>query len=331
MDNLSIILMLAGFVLSFCCAINAIRGKTNKKIWYGMIAAYIGFGVCCAVSQRDGRNIGIAFMLICFCYIVKVVWVFLKAAVKHEKYRAKMDLITLAVTFALFIVGMMLPYDKVAAAERAAESEARAIEKAASSAAAASSKAEEERQKQAESEAAASREAESQRIAEEAASQAAADSKRAEDELNANSDSVFHEAASKTASARSESASSEQVASSASSHNPDDDIPVLDLDDYAKQAADNAVKAKDKYAGRQYKVTYQVNSVSDAMIKLDNPYTVMFSVNFVTSHSIGYTVYMAGFPESEKNKISQLSPGQTITFVGDFDGNRFTDCRFIVP
>ena len=81
-------------------------------------------------------------------------------------------------------------------------------------------------------------------------------------------------------------ASSEHVASSASSHNPDDDIPTLDLDDYAKQAADNAVKAKDKYAGKQYKVTYQVNSVSDAIIKLDNPYTVMFSVNFVTSHSI---------------------------------------------
>lgn len=129
----------------------------------------------------------------------------------------------------------------------------------------------------------------------------------------------------------SEPASSEQVASSASSHNPDDDIPTLDLDDYAKQAADNAVKAKDKYAGKQYKVTYQVNSVSDAMIKLDNPYTVMFSVNFVTSHSIGYTVYMAGFPENEKDKISRLSPGQTVTFVGDFDGNKFTDCRFIVP
>lgn len=129
----------------------------------------------------------------------------------------------------------------------------------------------------------------------------------------------------------SEPASSEQVASSASSHNPDDDIPTLDLDDYAKQAADNAVKAKDKYAGKQYKVTYQVNSVSDAMIELDNPYTVMFSVNFVTSHSIGYTVYMAGFPENEKDKISMLSPGQTVTFVGDFDGNKFTDCRFIVP
>lgn len=128
-----------------------------------------------------------------------------------------------------------------------------------------------------------------------------------------------------------EPASSEKLASSASSHNPDDDIPTLDLDDYAKQAADNAVKAKDKYAGKQYKVTYQVNSVSDMMVKTNNPYTVMFSVNFVTSHSIGYTVYMAGFPENEKDKISRLSPGQTVTFVGDFDGNKFTDCRFIVP
>ena len=68
-----------------------------------------------------------------------------------------------------------------------------------------------------------------------------------------------------------EPASSEKLASSASSHNPDDDIPTLDLDDYAKQAADNAVKAKDKYAGKQYKVTYQVNSVSDMMVKTNNP------------------------------------------------------------
>lgn len=74
MDNLGIVLMLAGFVLSFCCAVNAIRGKPNKKIWYSMIAAYISFGICYAISERDARNIGIAFMLICFCYIVKVVW-----------------------------------------------------------------------------------------------------------------------------------------------------------------------------------------------------------------------------------------------------------------
>lgn len=148
----------------------------------------------------------------------------------------------------------------------------------------------------------------------------------------AESDSKLQEVASEVKQPESsETVSSEHTESSASSHNPDDDIPTLDLDDYAKQAADNAVKAKDKYAGKQYKVTYQVNSVSDAMIKLDNPYTVMFSVNFVTSHSIGYTVYMAGFPENEKDKISRLSPGQTVTFVGDFDGNKFTDCRFIVP
>lgn len=185
MDNISVILMLAGFVLSFCCAINAIRGKPNKKTWYWMIVAYIGFGICYAASQRDARNIGIAFMLICFCYIVKVVWGFLKAAIKHEKYHCKKDLLVLIAVFVLFIVGMMLPYDKAAAAQRAAESEAREIEKAASSAAAASSKAEAERQKQAESEAAASRDAESKRLAEEAESKVASDSKKVEEERNA--------------------------------------------------------------------------------------------------------------------------------------------------
>lgn len=195
MDNISIILMLAGFVLSFCCAINAIRGKPNKKTWYWMIAAYIGFGVCYAASQRDARNIGIAFMLICFCYIVKVVWGFLKAAIKHEKYHCKKDLLVLIAVFVLFIVGMMLPYDKAAAAQRAAESEVREIEKAASSAAAASSKAEAERQKQAESE-------------------AASDSKKAEDERNAAIKAESERLAAEMANSKKEEpASNEQSAS----------------------------------------------------------------------------------------------------------------------
>ena len=191
MDNISIILMLAGFVLSFCCAINAIRGKPNKKTWYWMMAAYIGFGVCYAASQKDARNIGIAFMLICFCYIVKVVWGFIKAAIKHEKYHCKKDLLVLIAVFVLFIVGMMLPYDKAAAAQRAAESEAREIEKAASSAAAASSKAEAERQKQAESE-------------------AASDSKKAEDERNAAIKAESERLAAEIANSKKEEAASKE-------------------------------------------------------------------------------------------------------------------------
>ena len=214
MDNLGIVLMLAGFVLSFCCAVNAIRGKPNKKIWYGMIASYVGFGICYAISERDARNIGITFMLICFCYIVKVVWGFLKAAIKHEKYHCKKDLLVLIAAFVLFIVGMMLPYDKAAADQRAAESEAREIEKAASSAAAASSKAEKERQKQAESEAAASRDAESKRLAEEAASQAAADSKKTEEERNATIKAESERLAAEAASSKKEAPASKEQSES---------------------------------------------------------------------------------------------------------------------
>ena len=259
MDNISIILMLAGFVLSFCCAINAIRGKPNKKTWYWMMAAYIGFGICYAASQKDARNIGIAFMLICFCYIVKVVWGFLKAAIKHEKYHCKKDLLVLIAVFVLFIVGMMLPYDKAAAAQRAAESESRAIEEAASSAAAASSKAEAERQKRAESEAAASRDAESKRLKEEAESKAASDSKKAEEERNA-----AIRAESEKIAASSKAAAEKKISSASTS------TVELSEDEYKAKCVEvdykDLCRYPEKYSHKRIKVKAKIQQVMDASL-----------------------------------------------------------------
>lgn len=357
MDNLGIVLMLAGFVLSFCCAINAIRGKPNKKIWYGMIAAYISFGVCYAVSEKDARNIGIAFMLIWFCYIVKVVWGFLRAIIKREKYQAKRDLIALVVVFVLFIVGMMLPYDKAAAAERAAESEARAIENAASSAAAASSKAEEEKQKQAESEAAASREAESQRIADEAASQAAADSKKAEEERNAAlkaeserraaeaaASSKKEEPASKEQSesekakeeernaairaesekraASSKAASTSKKAASASSSTKA--VATLDFDAAYKEYKANEVRAEETYGDKRYRVTGTVNGLTDSGLG-----NLFGSTTVTLVRQVGNTTvyFFASFPKDQKDAIMKINTGDEITFVGEYSKMSFYSCE----
>ena len=183
MEYLYAILLIAGFVLTACCAITAVRGKTCSKLWYVTVAVYIAYGICASVTLKDLRQIGVGFLFVCACYVAKIAWNFLKAKIKHEKYCVKTDLVIFAATLVLFIVGMMLPYDKAAAAQRAAESEAREIEKAASSAAAASSKAEanaaseKAAKEKAESEAAASRKAEEEK--------AAADSKRAESEAAA--------------------------------------------------------------------------------------------------------------------------------------------------
>lgn len=316
MDNISIILMLAGFVLSFCCAINAIRGKPNKKTWYWMIAAYTGFGVCYAASQRDARNIGIAFMLICFCYIVKVVWGFLKAAIKHEKYHYKKDLLVLIAVFVLFIVGMMLPYDKAAAAQRAAESEAREIEKAASSAAAASSKAEAERQKQAESEAAASRDEESKRLKEEAESKAASDSKKAEEERNA-----AIRAESEKQSASSKSSSKPKKSSSSSSEQA---VTAIDFNAVYKEYKSNEVRAEETYGNKRYRVTGTVNGLTDSGL------ANLFGGTTVTLvRQVGNTTvyFFASFSKDQKDAIMKINTGDEITFVGEYSKMSFYSCE----
>jgi hypothetical protein len=183
MEYLYAILLIVGFILTACCAIVAVSGKTCNKLWYMTMAAYIAYGVCASVALKDWRQIGVGFLFVCACYATKIAWNALKAKIKHEKYSAKTNLAIFAATLVLFIVGMMLPYDKVAEAQRTAEAEARALENAASSAAAASSKAEAKAasekaaKEKAESEAAASKKAEEEK--------AIADSQRAASEAAA--------------------------------------------------------------------------------------------------------------------------------------------------
>ena len=183
MEYLYAVLLIVGFILTVCCVIVAVKGKTCSRLWCVTMAAYISYGVCASVALKDWRQIGVGFLFVCACYFAKIAWNALKAKIKHEKYSAKTDLAILAATLVLFIIGMMLPYDKAAEAQRTAEAEARALEKAASSAAAASSKAEAKAasekaaKEKAESEAAASKKAEDEK--------AIADSQRAASEAAA--------------------------------------------------------------------------------------------------------------------------------------------------
>lgn len=317
MDNISIILMLAGFVLSFCCAINAIRGKPNKKTWYWMMVAYIGFGVCYAASQKDARNIGIAFMLICFCYIVKVVWGFLKAAIKHEKYHCKKDLLVLIAVFVLFIVGMMLPYDKTAAAQRAAESEAREIEKAASSAAADSKKAEEERNAaiKAESERLAAEVASSKK--EEPASKEQSESEKAkEEERNA-----AIRAESEKQSASSKSSSKLKKSSSSASEQA---VTAIDFNAVYKEYKSNEVRAEETYGNKRYRVTGTVNGLTDSGL------ANLFGGTTVTLvRQVGNTTvyFFASFSKDQKDAIMKINTGDEITFVGEYSKMSFYSCE----
>ena len=158
MEILGVLLAFVGFALGIYEIINTLRGKENKRVLCGVVIAYLGYGVFNSVSQKDLRHFGIAFLFGLIFYAIRVLCVFLRMVVKHEKRSLRKNLIVVAVLLVGFIAGMMLPYDKEEEAKRAAESDARMIEKAASSQAANS---------RTDSEAATGREAELQHTTEE--------------------------------------------------------------------------------------------------------------------------------------------------------------------
>lgn len=158
MEILGVLLAFVGFALGIYEIINTLRGKGNKRVLCGVAIAYLGYGVFNSVSQKDLRHFGIAFLFGLIFYAIRVLCVFLRMVVKHEKRSLRKNLIVVAVLLVGFIAGIMLPYDKEEEAKRAAESDARMIEKAASSQAANS---------RTDSEAATGREAELQHTTEE--------------------------------------------------------------------------------------------------------------------------------------------------------------------
>ena len=140
MKILGVLLAFVGFALGIYEIINTLRGKENKRVLCGVAIAYLGYGVCYSVSQKDLGYLGVAFLFGLIFYAIRVMCVLLRMAAKREKRSLKNDLIVLAVLLVGFIVGMMLPYDKEEEAKRTAESNARMIERAASSAQSANSR-----------------------------------------------------------------------------------------------------------------------------------------------------------------------------------------------
>ena len=137
MEILGVLLAFVGFALGIYEMINTLRGKENKRILCGIAIAYLGYGVCYSVFQKDLRHFGVAFLFGLIFYAIRVLCGFLRMVAKHEKRSFRKNLIVLAVLLVGFIAGMMLPYEE---AKRTAESDARMIEKAASSAQAANSR-----------------------------------------------------------------------------------------------------------------------------------------------------------------------------------------------
>ena len=134
MEILGVLLAFVGFALGIYEIINTLRGKENKRVLCGVVIAYLGYGIFNSVSQKDLRHFGVAFLFGLIFYAIRLLCVFLRMVAKHEKRSFRKNLIVLAVLLVGFIAGMMLPYDKAEEAKRAAESNARMVERAASSA-----------------------------------------------------------------------------------------------------------------------------------------------------------------------------------------------------
>ena len=131
MKILGVLLAFVGFALGIYEIINTLRGKENKRVLCGVVIAYLGYGVCYSVSQKELRHFGGAFLFGLIFYVIKVLCGFLRMVAKHEKRSFRKNLIVLAVLLVGFIAGMMLPYDKEEEAKRTAESVASVMEKAA--------------------------------------------------------------------------------------------------------------------------------------------------------------------------------------------------------
>lgn len=134
MKILGVLLAFVGFALGIYEIINTLRGKENKRVLCGVVIAYLGYGIFNSVSQKDLRHFGVAFLFGLIFYAIRLLCVFLRMVAKHEKRSFRKNLIVLVVLLVGFIAGMMLPYDKAEEAKRAAESNARMVERAASSA-----------------------------------------------------------------------------------------------------------------------------------------------------------------------------------------------------
>ena len=58
MKILGVLLAFVGFALGIYEIINTLRGKENKRILCGVAIAYLGYGVCYSVSQKDLGYLG---------------------------------------------------------------------------------------------------------------------------------------------------------------------------------------------------------------------------------------------------------------------------------
>lgn len=105
MEILGVLLAFVGFALGIYEMINTLRGKENKRILCGIAIAYLGYGVCYSVSQKDLRHFGVAFLFGLIFYAIRVLCGFLRMVAKHEKRSFRKNLIVLAVLLVGFIAG----------------------------------------------------------------------------------------------------------------------------------------------------------------------------------------------------------------------------------
>lgn len=121
MEILGVLLAFVGFALGIYEIINTLRGKENKRVLCGVAIAYLGYGVCYSVSQKDLRHLGVAFLFGLIFYAIRVMCVLLRMAAKREKRSLKNDLINTIVTIAISLASLIVAIAALRVAKQSIE------------------------------------------------------------------------------------------------------------------------------------------------------------------------------------------------------------------
>lgn len=317
------------------CGRRAVDGIEDKKTWYGLLLSMfiMSVGICWPDIYA---SIGVFFMLAWWAYLVNWLYKIIAHKVVKRPKSTKKDFWMPAICFVLMILVVAVsPEKEVDASSLVAESTASSsvtsssveempdsiasdsdAEKEAAASKQAAQEAERNAALKAESERRAAASASSQK--EEPASRELSEAeKAAESERNA---ALKAESEKRAASSKASSKPKKSSSSTASSNT----VTTLDFDTVYKEYKSNEVRAEERYGKKKYRVTGNVNALTD-----DGLMNLMGGVTVTLTRKVGNTTvyFFCSFPKDQKSKIMQINTGDDITIVGEMRNMNFFSCE----
>lgn len=318
---------IATLVFAIKCGRRAVDGIVDKKCWAYLLVSMLAMSI--GTSWPDMyMGIGMFFLLAWLAYLAN--WLYKVIAHKTAKREkaTKKDFWMPIACFALMIITVAIaPEKKVDASSLAAESVASSVAASSSVEEKSNLQAAESKQAEQETERNAALKAESERRA----AEVAANSKKEEPASKEQSASEKAKEEERNAAIRAESAklaASSKTTSkpkrSNSSSNTTTAVTTIDFDTVYKEYKANEVRAEETYGKKRYRVTGNVNALTD-----DGLMNLMGGVTVTLTRKVGNTTvfFFASFPKDQKEKIMKINAGDDITIVGEMRNLNFFSCE----